>query len=70
MSKYSYELKKKLVTEYMNGKAGYDYLTKKYERPSTTTVRRWINAYKEFGDAGLMKSSENKKLHFEIKLQN
>ena len=44
MSKYSYELKKKLVTEYMNGEAGYDYLTKKYEIPSTSTARRWINA--------------------------
>ena len=68
MSKYSYELKKKIVTEYMNGKAGYDYLTKKYEIPSTATVRRWINAYKEFGDDGLKKSRENKKYTFEFKL--
>ena len=68
MSKYSYELKKKIVTEYMNGEAGYEYLTKKYEIPSTATVRRWINAYKEFGDDGLKKSRENKKYTFEFKL--
>jgi len=55
MSKYSYEFKKQLVTEYLNGEAGYDYLTKKYQLPSTSTARRWINAYKEFGDKGLMR---------------
>ncbi len=68
MSKYSYEFKKKLVTEYINGEAGYDYLTKKYELASTATARRWINAYKEFGNAGLMRSRENKKYSFEFKL--
>ena len=68
ISKYSYEFKKQLVTEYINGEAGYDYLTKKYGLPSTATARRWINAYKEFGEAGLMRSRENKKYSFEFKL--
>lgn len=68
MSKYSYEFKKQFVTEYINGEAGYDYLTKKYELASTSTARRWINAYKKFGDAGLMRSRENKKYSFEFKL--
>ncbi len=68
MSKYSYEFKKKLVTEYINGEVGYDYLTKKYQLPSTATARRWINAYKEYGDTGLQRSRENKKYSFEFKL--
>ena len=68
MSNYSYEFKKQLVTEYINGEAGYDYLTKKYGLQSTATARRWINAYKEFGEAGLMRSRENKKYSFEFKL--
>ena len=67
MSKYSYEIKKKLVTEYLKGEAGYDYLTKKYHLPSTSTARRWINAYKAFGEEGLMRSKENKKYTFGFK---
>ncbi len=68
MAKYSYEFKKKLVTEYLNGEAGYDYLTKKYQLPSTSILRRWINAYKGFGDKGLQRSREKKNYSFEFKL--
>ena len=68
MAKYSYEFKKKLVTEYINGEAGYDYLTKKYQLPSTSILRRWINAYKGFGDKGLQRSREKKNYSFEFKL--
>ncbi len=31
MAKYSYEFKKKVVMDYINGKGGYEYLSKEYE---------------------------------------
>ncbi|MBQ9673636.1 MAG: transposase, partial [Ruminococcus sp.] len=52
MAKYSYEFKKKVVTEYLNGEGGYEYLSTKHGIPSQTVLRRWISAYKEFGDEG------------------
>lgn len=67
MSKYSYEFKKKLVMEYLNGEAGHDYLTEKYHIGSTATLRRWISAYKGFGDEGLKRSRQQKKYSFEFK---
>lgn len=66
MSKYSYESKKKLVLEYLRGKAGYDYLTEKNQIGSTATLRRWISAYKGFGDEGIKRSRKQKKYTFEF----
>ncbi len=68
MGKYSYEFKKKIVTEYLNGNSGYQYLAKKYNVPNKKQVRVWVNAYKEFGDEGLKRSREKKKYSFEFKL--
>ena len=68
MAKYNYEFKKKVVTEYLNGEGGYEYLSAKHGIPSQTVLRRWISAYKEFGDEGLKRSRENKKYSFEFKL--
>ncbi len=31
MSKYSFDFKKKVVMEYLNGEGGWDYLTEKYQ---------------------------------------
>lgn len=67
MSKYSFEFKKKLVLEYLRGEAGHDYLTEKYQIGSTATLRRWISAYKGFGDEGLKRSRKQKKYTFEFK---
>ena len=38
MAKYSYEFKKKVVSEYLNGEGGYKTLAKKHGIPSDTTV--------------------------------
>ena len=40
MAKYSYELKKKIVEEYLNGKAGHKILAKKYQI-GESQIRRW-----------------------------
>lgn len=68
MAKYSFEFKKKVVLEYMAGGGGVDYLSKKYCLGSNTQLRKWINAYKEFGDEGLLRSRKQKKYSFEFKL--
>ncbi len=68
MAKYSYEFKKEVVTEYLNGEGGLRYLVKKYNIPAKTTLEVWIAAYKEFGDKGLKRSKEKKNYSFEFKL--
>lgn len=68
MAKHSFEFKKEVVLEYLSGKGGYHYLSQKYGLGSTTQLRKWISAYREFGDEGLMRSRENKIYSFEYKL--
>lgn len=68
MAKYSFEFKKKVVLEYIAGGGGIDYLSKKYCLGSSTQLRKWVNAYKKFGDEGLFRSRKQKKYSFEFKL--
>ncbi len=70
MAKYTFEFKKKIVLEYINGVGGYFYLSKKYNISQTTPsiVERWVKAYREFGDEGLRRSRENNNYTFEFKL--
>ena len=68
MAKYSFGFKKKVVMEYLNGEGGWDYLTAKYELRTNSQLRRWVAAYKQFGDSGLMRSRKNEKYSFEYKL--
>uniref|UniRef100_A0AAC9R4R1 Transposase n=1 Tax=Lactococcus lactis subsp. lactis TaxID=1360 RepID=A0AAC9R4R1_LACLL len=49
MTKYSFELKLKVVQDYDNGVGGCDYLAKKYHVTNAAIVRRWVKAYKELG---------------------
>ena len=68
MAKYNFEFKKKIVLEYLDGKGGYTFLTKKYNLSDPILIRRWIQAYKTFGDEGLMRSRQNKNYSFDKKL--
>lgn len=68
MAKYSYEIKKKIVQEYLNGEGGEKYLIEKYNIPSKKILQVWIGAYKKFGDEGLKRSRKNKEYSFEFKL--
>ncbi len=38
MVKYSFESKKKVVQEYLDGKGGYEYLAKKYNLPAFNSI--------------------------------
>ena len=68
MAKYSYELKRKIVEEYLDEKAGYRILAKEYQI-SSSLIRRWVNNYKQFGDEGLMRSRNNRAYSVEFKLE-
>ena len=59
VAKYSYEFKKKVVCEYIQGEGGYKYLSKKYGVKSTRDIRKWVNAYKEFGDKCVLKKTKH-----------
>ena len=48
MAKYSFEFKKKVVLEYINGEGGTQYLSTKYGLGSNSQLRKWLAAYKEF----------------------
>lgn len=68
MAKHSFEFKKKVVLEYLDGKGGIPHLSKKYGLGSDSQLRKWINAYNAFGDEGLMRSRKRTKYSFDKKL--
>lgn len=68
MAKHSFEFKKKVVLEYLDGKGGTPHLSKKYGLGSSSQLRKWINAYNAFGDEGLMRSRKQTKYSFKKKI--
>ena len=68
MAKYSFEFKKKVVLEYINGEGGTKYLSTKYGLGSNSQLRKWLAAYKEFGDEGLKRSRKKENYSFEKKI--
>lgn len=68
MAKYTFEFKKQIVMDYINGGGSTRFLAKKYDIPNHAQIQRWVASYKKFGDAGLMRSRKNNKYTFEFKL--
>lgn len=68
MAKYSFEFKMKIIQEYLNGQGGAQYLASKYGIKAKSQVRSWINAYREFGEEGLLRKRQNKKYSVQFKL--
>ena len=68
MAKYSFEFKKKVVTAYLKGEGSYSYLSKTYDIPAESNIRKWVYNYQVFGDEGLMRSRQNNVYSFEKKL--
>lgn len=60
MAKYSYELKKKIVDQYLNGNGGFAAITKQYSVPYTV-VRRWVHTYTNLGEDGLKSHKKGRK---------
>ncbi|MDT2835295.1 transposase, partial [Vagococcus carniphilus] len=59
MAKYNFELKIKIIKEYLDGEGGYNYLAKKYGVKSKTQIENWVRVYKEFGEEGLLRKRKN-----------
>lgn len=68
MTKYSFEFKKTIVLEYLDGKGGILYLSKKYGLNSKSQLHKWVKNYKVFGNYGLLCSQEKEVYSFEMKL--
>ena len=68
MAKYNYELKKKIVEEYLCGKTSYQALAMKYQIDESL-IRRWVNNYKRFGDEAFMRSRNKRAYSVEFKLE-
>ena len=68
MAKYSFELKKRIVQEHLEGKGGYRYLSEKHSVPRKC-IRQWIRNYNTNGDDGLKRSRKNEVYSFEYKLR-
>lgn len=68
MAKYSVEFKLKIVQEYLQGKGGLSYLSKKYSVKSKTQIGDWINTYREFGKDGLLQKRQHQDYAFHFKL--
>ena len=67
MAKYSFEFKKRIVQEHLEGKGGYKYLSVKYSIPREC-VRQWVRNYNANGDEGLKRSRQNTTYSFKYKL--
>ncbi len=68
MAKYSYEFKKKIVSEYLNNEGSLKSLMQKYGMKSHANLSRWVKAYEKYGEAGLVRSRKKEKYTFEFKL--
>ncbi|SET15558.1 Transposase and inactivated derivatives, partial [Enterococcus malodoratus] len=68
MAKYSFELKVKIVQEYLDGKGGAKYLSKKHGIKSERQVKDWINVYREFGEEGLLRKRQNQIYSVQFKM--
>lgn len=68
MAKYSFEFKLAIVQEYLEGKCGLGYLAKNHGVSSKKQVHGWINAYREFGEDGLLRKRKKQSYSFQFKI--
>ena len=67
MAKYSFELKMKIVHEYLEGKGGCGFLAQKHAIKNKSQVKNWINTYREFGEDGLLRKRQNQNYSVQFK---
>lgn len=68
MDKYPFELRLKMICDYLDGKGGSDYMPKKYSVKALSQVKHLINIYQEFGEESLVRKCQNKKYSVQFKL--
>ena len=59
MSKYSNELKLKVIEFYQKEKYGVKYVANHFNIPSSELVRRWIKKYEKYGISGIIKNQKS-----------
>ncbi|MCH4382005.1 transposase [Staphylococcus haemolyticus] len=57
---YKYEIKLKIVQEYLQGKLSYKRLVEKYSMPNESLIKRWVYQYLEVGPEGVDKKLKSK----------
>lgn len=68
MAKYSYELKMKIVEDYMNGQRNYRFLAGKYGVAYASSVKKWVKSYKTLDKDSLKRSHQNKSYPVQFKI--
>ena len=53
MMKYSYELKRQVVQDYLDGLSGYKKLAQKYGLPTKLIILQQLNVYEHYAFEGL-----------------
>ncbi len=56
MAKYSFELKKKVVEEYLRGEGGKRVHAQKHNIQTPKLIIQWVKNYSAYGDKGLLHS--------------
>lgn len=49
---YKYEIKLKIVQEYLQGELSYKRLAEKYNLANESLIKRWVNQYLKIGPEG------------------
>ena len=57
-----------VVQEYLNGNGGFTYLSQKYSIPAKSNIKKWVDAYREFGTEGITRSRQKNNYSFQFKL--
>ena len=68
MSKYTFEFKKKVVLEYLNGGIALIPLAEKCGIKSEANIRVQVSKYKKYGDEALLHLRKNNEYTFEKKI--
>lgn len=68
-NKYSYELKVKVVEDYLQGELGYRKLAKKYGLKTEKLVPYWVNQYTKYGKESLQSRQKPQYYSLNFKLE-
>lgn len=66
--KYSYELKRQVIQDYLDGLEDYKKLAQKYSLPTRSIILQWINVYERYGFEGLERKRKKRTYSREFKL--
>lgn len=68
LKKYSYELKLKVVNDYLNHHSTFKSLSEKYNLSGPSNPRTWVNLYQMFGKDGLKEPEKQSVFPVQFKL--